>query len=467
MIKESEPVLERLIVFFQVLLTLACFFFSIWLSAYFGNTLSIGNEEYYVMAFLIAPIWFVLLELFELGAMARIQRFRHLIKKYIGVVAIGITLLFALTFLLDYDSLPRSVFIIFAIVNFIVLFSQKVLGRTIMKYFRNRGYNTRMILLIADDSSADFIEQLRQSPYWGYLIGGIITNSTVIREKYKSLYTIIPEEEDFSKVIDEKVIDEVFFCKNNFKTSEVIKFVSMCREVGVIFHLHSDVFSFSGLHPHLTFLNHQFFLSFRNTPENYLAFKLKRGIDYLLAFIVLILFSPFMLLISVLIKLGDGGPVFFRQTRVGKHGRHFTCLKFRTMVVNAEEMKEQLMSQNEQDGPVFKIKKDPRVTKVGRFLRKTSLDEMPQFFNILMGDMSIVGPRPPIPEEVKQYKRSLNRRLSIPPGITCIWQISGRNNIPFNKWMEMDMQYIDNWSLKLDFIIMAKTFRLLFNGNGQ
>ena len=137
------------------------------------------------------------------------------------------------------------------------------------------------------------------------------------------------------------------------------------------------------------------------------------------------------------------------------------------MVANAEELKEKLMDLNEQEGPVFKIKNDPRITRVGRFLRKTSLDELPQFINVLIGDMSIVGPRPPVPSEVKQYKRELNRRLSINPGITCTWQVSGRNNIPFDKWMEMDMEYIDNWSLMLDFMIMLKTFKVLFARDGQ
>jgi len=125
------------------------------------------------------------------------------------------------------------------------------------------------------------------------------------------------------------------------------------------------------------------------------------------------------------------------------------------------------MSQNEQDGPVFKIKNDPRITKIGRFLRKTSLDELPQFINVLKGNMSIVGPRPPIPAEVKQYQRWQNRRLSMKPGITCIWQVSGRNNIPFDQWMKLDMQYIDNWSLKLDFIILLKTVRVVLTGDGQ
>ncbi|HHU57440.1 MAG TPA: sugar transferase, partial [Bacteroidales bacterium] len=140
---------------------------------------------------------------------------------------------------------------------------------------------------------------------------------------------------------------------------------------------------------------------------------------------------------------------------------------FRTMVVNAEELREELMEQNEMDGPVFKITHDPRVTRVGRFLRKTSLDELPQFFNVLMGEMSVVGPRPPLPDEVREYERWQLRRLSMKPGITCIWQVSGRNNIPFEEWMRMDLEYIDTWSLKLDFVLFLKTIRTMVRGDGK
>jgi exopolysaccharide biosynthesis polyprenyl glycosylphosphotransferase len=193
---------------------------------------------------------------------------------------------------------------------------------------------------------------------------------------------------------------------------------------------------------------------------------MKSFIDYSISLTAMIVLFPVMALIAALIKM-DGGPVFFLQKRMGLNGRRFLCYKFRTMVVNAEQLKESLMSQNEQEGPVFKIKNDPRVTSIGRFLRKTSLDELPQLINVLKGDMSLVGPRPPIPSEVKQYKRWQTRRLSMKPGITCIWQVSGRNNIPFEQWMKLDMQYIDNWSLKLDLVILLKTVKVVFIGDGQ
>jgi exopolysaccharide biosynthesis polyprenyl glycosylphosphotransferase len=180
----------------------------------------------------------------------------------------------------------------------------------------------------------------------------------------------------------------------------------------------------------------------------------------------LLSFSWLYGLIAVVLKLTSKGPVFFRQERVGMNGRRFTFFKFRSMVVDADRRKDELKHLNEMDGPVFKIKNDPRVTRVGRFLRKFSLDELPQMWNVLKGDMSLVGPRPPVPSEVEKYEFWARRRLSIRPGLTCLWQISGRNSINFQQWMELDLQYIDNWTLGLDFKILLKTVPAVLGGRG-
>lgn len=177
--------------------------------------------------------------------------------------------------------------------------------------------------------------------------------------------------------------------------------------------------------------------------------------------------SPVFLIIAVAIKFEDGGTVFFKQERVGLNGRSFPMFKFRTMVANAEALQASLLGLNEQTGPVFKIKADPRVTRVGWFLRKTSFDELPQFFNVLRGEMSVVGPRPPIPSEVEMYERWQKRRLSMKPGITCTWQVSGRNNIQFEEWMKLDLEYIDNWSLSQDMILVVKTIKVMLLGTGK
>ncbi len=192
----------------------------------------------------------------------------------------------------------------------------------------------------------------------------------------------------------------------------------------------------------------------------------KRMLDVLLAAVALICLSPLLLLITIAIKTTSRGPIFFTQTRVGLGGRTFKLYKFRSMVVNADSLKDSLEKQNEKDGPIFKMKHDPRITPVGRFIRKYSLDELPQLINILKNDMSLVGPRPPVPREVVQYKEWQLRRLSVQPGLTCIWQTSGRSKLTFDEWMRMDLQYIDDWNLRLDFKLIVKTVKVVITADG-
>ncbi|HYG61833.1 MAG TPA: sugar transferase, partial [Thermoanaerobaculia bacterium] len=193
---------------------------------------------------------------------------------------------------------------------------------------------------------------------------------------------------------------------------------------------------------------------------------LKRALDVALASLLLLLALPAVGLVAALIKLTSGGTVLFRQTRCGLNGRFFTLYKFRTMVEDAEERRNALLHLNEMNGPVFKLRSDPRVTWFGRFLRRFSLDELPQLWNVLRGDMSLVGPRPPIPEEVARYQRWQRRRLAMKPGLTCLWQISGRNNVDFDRWMQLDLEYIDSWSPMLDFKILLKTIPAVLSGRG-
>ncbi|MCA9729637.1 MAG: sugar transferase [Candidatus Eisenbacteria bacterium] len=192
----------------------------------------------------------------------------------------------------------------------------------------------------------------------------------------------------------------------------------------------------------------------------------KRGLDLVLTTLALLPLLPVFLVIALAIKLEDGGPIFYRSTRVGRGGRRFYFWKFRSMVRNAEAVRDRLQNLNEVDGPVFKIENDPRITRVGRVLRRTSLDELPQFWNVFIGDMTLVGPRPPIAEEVVKYEPWQLRRLSVRPGITCLWQISGRCRIGFDEWMRLDMEYIDRRSFGLDVQILLRTIPAVLSGEG-
>ena len=189
---------------------------------------------------------------------------------------------------------------------------------------------------------------------------------------------------------------------------------------------------------------------------------IKRLIDVVFSFIGVLALSPLFIIIAIIIKTTSKGPVLFSQKRVGKNGKEFEIYKFRSMVVNAEELKEKLVAQNEMSGPMFKMKNDPRVTKVGKFIRKTSLDELPQLWNILKGDMSLVGPRPSLPKEVAQFEDWMHKRLWVKPGLTCYWQVSGRNNIDFEDWMKLDCKYVDERNLWIDIKLIFKTVGVLF-----
>ena len=203
-------------------------------------------------------------------------------------------------------------------------------------------------------------------------------------------------------------------------------------------------------------------LKFEN-KQNLKVYEIcKRTIDIIGAGLGLILLSPIIAVVACAVKVTSKGPIFFSQKRVGKNGELFEMYKFRSMVVNAEELKGNLEDQNEMSGPMFKIKDDPRVTKVGKFIRKTSIDELPQLWNVLKGDMSLVGPRPSLPKEVEQFDNWMFKRLSVRPGLTCYWQVSGRNNIDFEDWMKLDCRYVDERNLWIDIKLIFKTVFVLF-----
>lgn len=188
----------------------------------------------------------------------------------------------------------------------------------------------------------------------------------------------------------------------------------------------------------------------------------KRVIDFIGALCGLILLSPILVIVGILIKMESKGPIFFSQKRIGLNGNEFNMYKLRSMVVNAEELKEKLLAQNEMSGPMFKMKDDPRITKIGKFIRKTSIDEIPQLINVLRGEMSLVGPRPSLPDEVKKFEDWMLTRLEVKPGLTCYWQVSGRNNIDFEDWMLLDIKYVNERSLWVDIKLVFKTFFVLF-----
>ncbi len=262
------------------------------------------------------------------------------------------------------------------------------------------------------------------------------------------------------------VIDEVIFAVAKDELDKLEETFLVCEEEGVRTRLLLSFFPHVMSKVYLERLSELPLLTFSATPENEYLLLLKRLLDFLMALVLLVLLSPLLLLLAALTKLTSHGPVLYRQTRCGLGGRKFTVYKFRSMRPGADLRREELAALNEMDGPVFKIRNDPRCTAVGRFMRKLSLDELPQLFNILKGDMSFVGPRPPLPEEVEKYEPWQRRRLRMQPGLTCLWALEGRSQLSFRRWMELDLEYIDSWSPSLDWKILLKTIPAVLLGRG-
>jgi exopolysaccharide biosynthesis polyprenyl glycosylphosphotransferase len=272
---------------------------------------------------------------------------------------------------------------------------------------------------------------------------------------------------ELESVLRSVPVGEVYLASNSVSHAEEIQgAIQVLERFGVPFAMPPYLFRMERARPLGVHGLRDGYIHYQSVNSKPTEMALKRGFDILSSGLALWVLAPMLVVVAMLVKLTSRGPVLFRQTRVGLHGRPFRMLKFRTMVENAEALKAQLASVNEMDGPVFKMKKDPRITPIGRFLRKFSIDELPQLINVLRGDMSVVGPRPPVPSEVARYEPWQRRRLSVRPGLTCIWQVSGRNEISFEQWMYMDLQYIDNWSFLKDVGLILKTLPVVVTGRG-
>lgn len=468
MTEENERIRSSMFGIFVMVLTVSTFILSFEIVKQFIIADLQYSSEYLTLILLLIPIWFFGLSKTDLLKIYRINHHSQLLYQSIKLIIIGTAILFALINILNLSSISKEVILLFACLNQVTIFLSYLIANKRYMQHRREGRNLTNILIIADESSENFINKMVSHREWGYNIMLIISDSPAISEKYSSSIKILKRTSSLPCLIKHHVIDEVFYCKNQINQEEVERIIYACEEIGVIFRLHSNLLNMSATRAEINHFDEVPFITYKNTPANRFALSWKFIFDFSFSAVVIVLWLPFLFLIGLTIKLTSKGPIIFKQKRVGLRGREFYIYKFRTMVQDAENLQHKFIDQNEMDGPVFKIKNDPRMTAVGKFLRKTSLDELPQFFNVLKGDMSLVGPRPPIMREVKKYEPWQLRRLSMRPGITCIWQVTPRrNSISFEEWMKLDLQYIDNWSLKQDFLLTIKTIRTVIRGSGQ
>lgn len=341
--------------------------------------------------------------------------------------------------------------------------------RAFLKYIRMRGYNYKQVLIVGQNRRVDdLVDKIEESPEFGLrILGYVDPDHTKNTNFHISGYDFLGGIENMERIVREKVVDEVFvFLPIKSYYDEIERILNLCENVGVEVEISTDLFVRKVAKSTISNFDDITVISLYSSPRMDWRLVVKRAIDVYVSVVMLVALSPVLAAAAAAIKATSAGPVIFRQKRKGYNGRLFDCLKFRTMVEGAEDMKKGLMALNEMDGPVFKIKDDPRMTSVGRILRKTSIDELPQLVNVLMGEMSLVGPRPPLPDEVVEYELPCLRRLSMKPGLTCLWQVSGRNKVQFERWMELDRDYIDHWSLWLDFKILLKTIPAVFRCTG-
>ena len=369
--------------------------------------------------------------------------------------------------LLGDDRISRFWALLFAVFSCLFLLTEKLALRLSSRYVRSHGFNYRTVLVVGTGPTALRIaDSVHGHRFWGFRILGFIRNGHQPEEPWPSRYPILGEIADIPRIVESSVVDDVIFAVHRRELDRLEDLFLSLQEQGIRTRFAMDLFPHTRARVELEELDGMPLLSFATTPTSQLKLMLKRGLDVAVASLLLLIALPIVGMIALAIKLSSGGNVLFRQTRCGLNGRFFTLYKFRTMVKDAEERRLELMHLNEMNGPVFKLRSDPRVTFFGRFLRRYSLDELPQLWNVLRGDMSLVGPRPPIPEEVAKYQRWQRRRLAMKPGLTCLWQVSGRNNLDFDRWMQLDLEYIDSWSPTLDFKILLKTIPAVLSGKG-
>jgi len=325
---------------------------------------------------------------------------------------------------------------------------------------------TRQVLIVgAGKQARQTADMLLDSPELEtYLIGFLDYHKNELW-RYRDV-PLIGHPDQLPEIIAARQIDALIIAVESEDLPLTRRVFEIAEQMGVTVCLMSEIFRPRIARVRPGYINGIPTLIYRAVPEHQLSLLAKNVIDRTGALLGIILTAPIMLAAAAWIKLGTKGPIFFTQIRSGLNGKPFRMIKFRTMVHDAEEQKTVLQSQNEMSGPAFKIRNDPRITKAGRILRRTSIDELPQFFNVLMGQMSLVGPRPPLPKEVVDYRPWQRRKLSVKPGLTCLWQVSGRNDIDFDNWMKLDLKYIDNWSLWLDAKIIARTIPAVLKTTG-
>ncbi len=474
MLKERAKAVAYWVWTTDLALTTAAFLLAWWLRSWVGPELAPGlfpTELYPLGRYLgllplVLLIWTVLLVTREAYTSRRTVALAHEAWQVVQVVGLGVLCLAAAGWLLRLDFVSRPFLALFGLLNLGLLLAEKIALRLLARRVRKRGHNYRTVLIVGVNPRAEEVARIILArPHWGFQILGFLAPNGDRPASLAGL-PVLGSADDLPRIIQEEVVDEVLFVLSRRQLEEFEDCFLLCAELGIRTRV---ALSFPNLKARVLLeeLEGIPLLTFTTTPAGPFPTFLKRLFDVVVSLLGLVLLAPLLLVIGVLVWTTSKGPMLFRQERCGLNGRRFQLLKFRTMAHDAEARRDEVAHLNEVTGPAFKVRRDPRATVLGRWLRRFSLDELPQLVNVLKGDMSLVGPRPPIPDEVAHYERWQRRRLSMKPGITGLWQVSGRTELgDFDHWIRLDLAYIDQWSLWLDLKILLKTVPAVLSTRG-
>ena len=437
-------------------------------SEFMAMRIKISNFLLFIFLMLTASFLFSYSNLYRSH---RLTKWHREAIDVIIAVSLCTLIIMACSIAFSMEIVTKSFLVIFWILTSALLLASHFTLRHLMRNVRLFGRNLRYALILGTNQRAlEVAKAITSNRKLGYQLTGFVDNKWFGNITFEQTgYKVVSDLDSFQAYLRDNIVDEVFICtplKSQYEASANI--LSACEEQGVTVHLDKNIFTPTiDSKQRRSYQEEDRWLTLTyNSSESY-STLLKRMLDVSISLVMLVFLLPLFLVIALLIKLDSPGPVFFVQQRIGLNKRRFGMRKFRTMVADAEKKQSQLESQNEVSGPVFKMSNDPRITSIGKILRSTSLDELPQLINVLMGDMALVGPRPLPIRDFNGFEEDwYRRRFSVLPGITCLWQIEGRSDISFDEWMQLDMRYIDQWSLWLDIKILFKTIPAVLRGSG-
>jgi len=467
MLKQQARFLSMLAIILDLLVVVVSFVTAHHLRNHFFSP-SPDISDYLWFLLFIIPVWFISLNYFGLYESLRTKRTSKVLTNLAKAHLAAAVVASSVVFFVEPHVFGRTLLLLFVVIAYFTLASGKLLLRVVLYYFRRRGYNIRNLLLVGSGSKADeFIRLVEKHSVWGLRIIGILGVSAAVTSWGKT-YPYLGEPEDVIGFCRREMVDEVVFCLSSKELGSIDGIVYELNQMGITSRMVLDIVDFPASRREISIFHDELpMLTFYSTAFDSSQLFAKRLLDIVGSSIGLSLMLILLPVIALAIKIDSPGPVFFGQERIGENRRRFLCWKFRSMYLDAEARKKDLMAANEMQGHMFKIKNDPRITRVGNFLRRTSLDELPQFWNVLRGEMSLVGTRPPTPDEVDMYEAWHLKRISIKPGITGLWQVSGRNHIQdFDQIVRLDIQYIDNWTLWIDIKLLLKTVWVVFACKG-